>query len=91
VVADAHTNLGTVQRELGQHELALQSFRRAIQLDPDHATACFNLGVIYLELNNKSAALAQYAQLKSRDAKLVRRLYEGIYSNKVVNVSQMSY
>ncbi|MBL0150601.1 MAG: tetratricopeptide repeat protein [Ideonella sp.] len=37
--ADAHSNLGSLQRTLGRHAQALASFDQAIALRPDHAGA----------------------------------------------------
>lgn len=58
-------NLGKVYRDLGQFDLAQQSFRRAVVLDPANATAHNNLGNIQYRLGNCSEAEYELSQAAS--------------------------
>lgn len=60
-------NLGRVYRDLGELELALQSFRRAVVLDPTSATAHNNLGDIAYRLGDCSTAEYELSQAVSLD------------------------
>jgi len=60
-------NLGRVYRDLGELELAQQSFRRAVVLDPTSATAHNNLGDIAFRLGDCSTAEYELAQAVNLD------------------------
>jgi len=44
--APMYYNLGNVFREQGKQDAAVDCFRKALQLQPDHVNACLNLGVV---------------------------------------------
>lgn len=70
-------NLGRVYRDLGDLELALQAFRRAVVLDPSSATAHNNLGNIAFRLGDCSTAeyeLSQAASLAPQSVSAVSQL-----------------
>ena len=46
LAADAACNLGSVLNDLGRPAEALSAYREAIELNPSHADAHFNLGVL---------------------------------------------
>lgn len=56
----AYNNYGNVLRELGDPLGGICFLQRAIQLDPDHATAQFNLAVAYLLAGNYTQGWTQY-------------------------------
>ena len=58
---------------------AIESFKQAIRLDPDDAKAHYNLGVIYVHLNDRDSALVQYEILKKLDSGLANKLFNIIY------------
>jgi tetratricopeptide (TPR) repeat protein len=60
-------NLGRVYRDLGELELARQSFRRAVVLDPSSATAHNNLGDVSYRLGDCDTAQYELAQAVSLD------------------------
>jgi tetratricopeptide (TPR) repeat protein len=58
--AEAHYNLGIVQRSLGQLDNAVASYSRAVKLKPDYAEAFNNLGNIFKELGRFDDAVTSY-------------------------------
>ena len=46
--------------------------------------AHFNLGVVYLAIKDKSAALEQHLILKTLNPELATQLYGGIYRDKLL-------
>jgi tetratricopeptide (TPR) repeat protein len=70
-------NLGKAYRDLGELELALQSFRRAVVLDPASASAHNNLGNIYFRLgecNQAEYELGQAVTLNSNSLSAISQL-----------------
>jgi tetratricopeptide (TPR) repeat protein len=70
-------NLGRVYRDLGELELALQAFRRAVVLDPSSDAAHNNLGNIAYRLGDCSTAeyeLSQAASLNPNSISAVSQL-----------------
>ncbi|MEQ9410563.1 MAG: tetratricopeptide repeat protein [Fuerstiella sp.] len=59
--AEAHTNLGTVLRQLDRNSQALTHFRQALQVNPRLPQAHFGLGHVYLTLSRFQQA-AQHFQ-----------------------------
>lgn len=60
--ADAHSNLGIVQFELGLHTEAEASYRRALALNPVFAEAHNNLGNLLRLREDYGASLASYQE-----------------------------
>jgi len=58
--AEAHFNLGVVQKSLGLIEDAAASYRRALQLNPAYAEAHGNLGNVLKDLGQLDDAVASY-------------------------------
>ncbi|MBW3042742.1 tetratricopeptide repeat protein, partial [Prochlorococcus marinus] len=54
--ANAHSNLGTVLKDLGNLKEAEFCFQKAIEINPNFANAHFNLGYILQELGNITEA-----------------------------------
>jgi len=53
-----HRHLGNMNSDLAEHELAVNDFTRAIELDPDYTAAYFHRGVLYWrELRNGYRAI----------------------------------
>ena len=53
-----HRHLGNTSTDLAEHQLAVNDFSRAIELDPDYAEAYFSRGVLYWrELRNAYRAI----------------------------------
>jgi predicted CXXCH cytochrome family protein len=60
--ARAYVGLGEVRDELGQRDLALAAFQKALQLQPDAADAYFKLGRAHANDNNLAEAIRAYRQ-----------------------------
>jgi tetratricopeptide (TPR) repeat protein len=59
-------NLGRVYERLGQTDMAIRTYERAIGNAPDDATPYFNLGVLYFDKLHKRDTALSYL-LKARD------------------------
>ena len=57
------TNLGTIQREQGQYELALESYQLALNLSPMSVPILMNHATLSMELGRYDAARADYSQV----------------------------
>ena len=55
---DAHMNLGSIYKDLGNLDKALAFTLKSLELKPDNFTAHINLGGIYKDLGNLDKALA---------------------------------
>ena len=63
--ADAHNYLGYSHRKLGNTDMALQHYKRALQIEPNHVGANEYLGELYLELGDLPKAEQRLAVLES--------------------------
>jgi Flp pilus assembly protein TadD len=62
--ADAHSLLGYSYRKQGSFDKSLESYQRALKLDPKHRGALEYLGELYLDMNQIDNAEKQLAALK---------------------------
>ena len=53
-------NRGNSYRALGQHQLAIKAYEKAIELDPNKAEAYNNRGNSYDAQGRKNRAIAEY-------------------------------
>ena len=58
--AEAHFNLGVVQKGIEQPELSIESYRKAIAIKPNYPDAHNNLGNIFLDLNQHDNAVEHF-------------------------------
>jgi tetratricopeptide (TPR) repeat protein len=65
--AGALVNLGRVLAELGDHEAAADSFKRALQKEPDWGFAYNELGGVYRKQNKYKDAAAQFRKAVSKE------------------------
>jgi tetratricopeptide (TPR) repeat protein len=63
--ADAHNYLGYSHRKLGNTDMALHHYKRALQIEPNHVGANEYLGELYLELGDLPKAEQRLAVLES--------------------------
>jgi tetratricopeptide (TPR) repeat protein len=59
-VAESHVELAWLQRELGNDSGAVQSLERALDVNPNHATALAHMGQYYEEAGQLEEAVAYY-------------------------------
>ncbi len=62
-VVDAHQMLGSLRSERREYERAIESYRRALALAPDHQTSLFGLATAYKRLGRADDALVGYRRL----------------------------
>jgi tetratricopeptide (TPR) repeat protein len=70
--------LGYALHQLGRYQEAIQSYLIAIQQKTDYASAHYNLGMSYVALNNRNAALQQYRILQRIDQARATKLFNQI-------------
>lgn len=63
--ADAHNYLGYSYRKLGNTDMALQHYKRALQIEPNHVGANEYLGELYLEMGDLPKAEQRLGVLQS--------------------------
>jgi cytochrome c-type biogenesis protein CcmH/NrfG len=60
---DVMVDMGTCQHNLGLNRDAIINFQRALQLEPAHQIAKFNLGIVYLTLEEPDKAVEWWDKL----------------------------
>ncbi len=74
--ATAHNDLGVLYYEAGRKELALEHYRKAVELDPLQATFKKNLADFYfIELKQPEKAMEIYVELLKNDPRDVEALF----------------
>ena len=63
----------------GEDSDKIDSYKQAIRIDPDDADAHNNLGLAYLQINDRGSALEQYKILKTLDTERANKLFNEIY------------
>ena len=76
--SDGFYLLGNAYSENGNFEKALEAYRKCLQLSPGFARAYYNSGAIYVHLNKKAEATAQYRALLPLNADLASKLKTSI-------------
>ena len=59
---EAHSNLGTLLKDMGKKEDAEKEYRDAIRINPDYATAHYNLGNLLKNMGRNEDAEAEYRE-----------------------------
>jgi len=72
--SDGFYLLGNAYSENGNFEKALEAYRKCLTLSPGFYRARYNSGAIYVHLNNKTEAMAQYQALLPLNADLATKL-----------------
>lgn len=65
-LAAAHTNLGNVLYERGDHQRAREAYETALDCDPDQPEARYNLGNLLEEMGETELAIAEFRQVVNR-------------------------
>ena len=76
VEAKTQYNAGVDFYKIGKYEQAMNSFRKAIELEPDYIDAYFNLGTILEFLQQEEAALTVFKQIIVRNPEDYEALYK---------------
>ena len=76
VEAKTQYNAGVDFYKIGKYEQAMNSFRKAIELEPDYIDAYFNLGTILEFLQQDDAALTVFKQIIVRNPDDYEALYK---------------
>jgi tetratricopeptide (TPR) repeat protein len=74
-----HYDLAIAYMKINKHQQALDEFKRVVELEPRHIDANLKIGIEYLNLGNKDAAIQQYYVLKNIDPEQAQQLYYLIY------------
>lgn len=85
--AVAPNNQGVKQMSLGKYEAAIELFNRAIRLQPNYATAYYNLGAAFfhLQLFEKAAAFGQAIKVYPEYAEAFNNLGT-VYSEAIAEI-----
>jgi tetratricopeptide (TPR) repeat protein len=71
---DALFGAGFSKLKLGEPDEAIRFFVEAVRVEPYNARPHYNLGLVFVSLNNKNAAFEQYRILKSLNGDMATRL-----------------
>ncbi len=77
-VADTFFALAMTYSAMGRHNDAISALKEGLAIRPDDAQAHYRLGHIYAGIENKQAAMDEYAILKKLDAHLAETLLKEI-------------
>lgn len=65
--AEIHYDLGLYFYELGEYDLSLKHYRRAVEIDPDFGEAFFGIGLLFYSLGDDQNAVSYYQQSLDRN------------------------
>ena len=78
--------LANVHYRMKDYEKSAGILKHAVELDPDDPRLKFNLGMAYLALKNRPAALSQYNLIKQSSPELARKLYRSLFQRYLLDV-----
>ena len=78
---DAHTELGYAYYKLGRYPMAVEELRTAVRLKGDYVLAHYYLGLVFIQLGNKTGTQTQYAILRRLDPAKAQQLYDAAPPN----------
>ncbi|MDW7652198.1 MAG: tetratricopeptide repeat protein [Bacillota bacterium] len=64
--AIVHNALGNVYADREQYELALEEFKKVVEMDPDFSAAFFNLGAVYYNLKHYRESVKAFETVKEK-------------------------
>ncbi|MBC7898504.1 MAG: tetratricopeptide repeat protein, partial [Saprospiraceae bacterium] len=79
--------LGHAYARIGKYREAISEVSKAVELGNTSNEVQFFLGNLYLCAKNKESALAQHAIVQRSNPELARKLYQAIYSDKLIILS----
>lgn len=77
--SEGYGALGRAYRFAGRYEEAADLLQQGLRFAPESITLLYDLGVCFVELGDRSAALAQYDKLLSVDQRSADRLFNLIF------------
>ena len=83
--ADVHNLLGVINHIGGRFQAALDSFKKALVINPRYTEALLNLAVLYNDLGEYSKARNLYAQLKQNNKRKAHDI-EPVLKGKLSNL-----
>ena len=86
-VRHALVGIGATYAQMKDYVKAESTLREAIALEPDNPTAQYNLGMVCLARSNRDCALSQYNRLKIMGHPLAKTLFNSLFHDRVVSVS----
>lgn len=86
--ADVLNNLGLVQRQRGERETARDTLLRALQIDPNHADAAYNLGSTLADLNQTDDAKESFKRADGLRSGFVKARWAGALALPQVYASE---
>jgi len=78
--------LGVAYFSVKRFKEAAAAFKNAVEIAPEMFVSRYNLGLTQFALRNKAGAISQYNILKVENPQLASRLYNIIFSDKIVVV-----
>jgi len=76
--AEAYDELGYALHQLKRYPEAIVAYKNAIQNKANYGSAHYNLGMSYIEMNDRAGALAEYRILQQIDAPRAEKLLKAI-------------
>ena len=61
--------MGFAYSNLGKYQNAVECYEKALEIDPKHLNALFNMGIANVNLGNKNKALENFEAVKKIDSK----------------------
>ncbi len=80
---EAYFTLGVIQYKMKMNKAAVDSFKKAVESEPDHAMYRYNLAIALIAVQNSFGALSQYNLLKTSHPEIAAQLYKELFSDKV--------
>lgn len=75
-IVEGHVMLGNLYVKDKQEREAIQAYRRALSLDPEHQGATFSLALAYRSAGDESAALAGFERANTLDPRSGKALFQ---------------
>lgn len=85
---EAHFMLGVVRYKMKRNKDAVDSLKKAVELQPDRPVYRYNLAIAQMAVNNGAGALSQYNLLKTSDPEIAAKLYKLMFADKLYTVEQ---
>jgi tetratricopeptide (TPR) repeat protein len=80
--------LASVHYMMKNYERSSELLRSAVELDPDEPRLRYNLGISYIAMKNRPAALSQYKLIKESSPELADMLYRSLFQKYILDVKK---